>query len=420
MCGRAHGGRRAGVYGARVERLDRLMFDLCARHAVRAWGRVEPNPLVGCVLARPMDGTAPAPRETGAFGDAASLGWEILGIGHHRRFGGAHAEVEAIANAAARGRSARGATGWVSLEPCDHTGKTGPCSRALIGAGVAEVVFARRDPNPVSRGGAESLARAGVRVREFVVTPGAPDAAFRARALAEPFVGSLRGRTPWVIAKWAQTPAGSLVAPAGDGRWISCEKSRRRVHAMRARVGAIVTGVGTVLADDPLLTVRGRAGSRGRAAPRRVVLDSSLRTPPGAALLRGVKESPVLIVCAPGALRAHAASAAALRGAGAELLEAGAPGGRADLAEALGALRARGVHTVLLEAGPTLLAGAFEAGLVDEACAFVGGGAGMAPDDTARACAIAAPALASPGSWERALVCASGVDALAVWRRRAG
>ncbi len=406
------------MYGARVERLDRLMFDVCARHAVRAWGRVEPNPLVGCVLARPMQGPAPEATEAGALGEAAALGWEIVGIGHHRRFGGAHAEVEAIANAAARGQGARGATAWVSLEPCDHTGKTGPCSRALIEAGVVEVVFARRDPNPVSHGGAETLARAGVRVRERIITPGAPDAACRARALARPFIDSLRGRTPWVIAKWAQTPAGSLVAAAGDGRWISCEKSRRRVHAMRARVGAIVTGVGTVLADDPLLTVRGRAGSRGRPAPLRVVLDSSLRTPPGAALLRSANESPVLIVCARGAARAHEARAAPLRAAGAQLLEAGAPGGRADLSEALDALRARGVHSVLLEAGPTLLAAAFGAELVDEACVFVGGGVGTLSDDIARACARGAPALASPGEWERALVCASGADALAVWRRR--
>lgn len=408
------------MYGARVERLDRLMFDVCARHAVRAWGRVEPNPLVGCVLARPAQGSAPSASEAGAFGEAAALGWEIVGIGHHRRFGGAHAEVEAIANAEARGRSARGATAWVSLEPCDHTGKTGPCSRALIEAGVAEVVFARRDPNPVSRGGAETLARAGIRARESAATPGGSDAAFRARALAQPFVDSLGGRAPWVIAKWAQTADGSLVAPEGEGRWISCEKSRRRVHAMRARVGAIVTGVGTVLADDPLLTVRGRAGSCGRAAPLRVALDSSLRTPPGAALLRGAKVSPVLIVCARGAARAHEARASALRAAGAELLEVGAPGGRADLGEALGALRARGVHTVLLEAGPTLLAAAFDAGLVDEACVFVGGGAGASPDDIARACARAAPRLAAPGAWDAALLCASGADALAAWRRRAG
>ncbi len=389
------------------------MLDLAARHAVRAWGRVEPNPLVGCVLARRLGGASlrrigPG---AGAIRDVASLGWEVLGVGHHRRFGGAHAEAEALRNAAARGADARGSTAWVTLEPCDHTGKTGPCSRALLEAGVAEVVYARRDPNPISRGGAETLARAGALARES----GASAAAIR---LAQPFVAALRGRTPWVIAKWAQTPDGRLATRPGEPRWISCEASRRRVHGVRARVGAIVTGVGTVLTDDPLLTVRGGRALRGRAPAVRVVLDSSLRTPVGSAIVRSAREAPLVIVCARGALAAHAGRAAALAGAGAEVVEGAGHGDRPDFGGALAALRGRGVHQALLEAGPTLLATAFDNGLVDEAWAFVGAGAALTPAEVDRACALAAPALADTARWERALAARSGLDALAVWRRR--
>lgn len=425
------------------------MLDLAAKHAVRAWGRVEPNPLVGCVLARRAsgrEGSGKASGEAGSAFDAARrAGWEIIGIGHHRRFGGAHAEVEALRNARERGFDPRGATAWVTLEPCDHTGKTGPCARALLEAGVAEVIFARRDPNPISTGGAATLARGGVPARVC----GESDAAMR---LAQPFIASLTRDKPWIIAKWAQTPDGRLVTGPGEARWISGEKSRRRVHELRARVDAIVTGIGTVLADDPALTVRrggGRNGSpagpgssagvrvsvrgsvRGRP-PLRVVMDSGARTPLSSAVVETAREVPTLVLCAGGAAATDGAREAigarvrALRERGVEVEACAASNGRVNLSEALASLARRGVGSALLEAGPTLLGEACAEGLVDEAWAFIAGAAGDATL-ARQASAIVAPMLGAPTSvapvpaggaaWADAVNARSGEDRLVIWRR---
>lgn len=412
------------------------MLDLAAKHAVRAWGRVEPNPLVGCVLARRVSGREGSGESGGAFDAARRAGWEVIGIGHHRRFGGAHAEVEALRNARDRGADPRGATGWVTLEPCDHTGKTGPCSRALLEAGVAEVVFARHDPNPISAGGAATLAKGGVAVRVC----GASEAAMR---LAQPFIASLLTRDkPWLIAKWAQTPDGRMVTTPGEPRWISGERSRRRMHELRARVDAIITGVGTVIADDPALTVRrggggvGGPGSsggvrgsvRGRP-PLRVVMDSGARTPLSSAVVKTAREVPTIVLCADGAESAAGAigtRARALRERGVDVEACAASDGRVNLHDAMASLARRGVGNTLLEAGPTLLRKACAAGFVDEAWAFIAGAAGDATLARQASAIVAlmleapmpvAPMHADGAAWVDVVNARSGEDRLVIWRR---
>ena len=288
-----------------------------ARLARRATGRVEPNPRVGCVLlAAPPPGGAPTdPRP-------------VLGRGFHRRFGGPHAEAAALADARRRGTLAPGFTAVVTLEPCCHTGKTPPCVDALLAAGVGRVVVGERDPDPrVSGGGLARLRAAGVAVERA-----STDAT---RRLLAPFAKRTRSGLPWVVAKWAQTLDGRVAAAGGDSKWISNPASRRRVHRLRARVDAVLTGVSTVLADDARLTAR---GVRVHREAKRVVLDRSGRLPAGAALLRG--GPPVEVT--------------------------------ADPPEAvLRRLAAAGATNVLLEAGPRLTGAFFAAGLVDEVHAYV-------------------------------------------------
>lgn len=325
------------------------MLDLAARAALRAAGDAEPNPLVGCVL-------------TNGAG-------AIIGVGHHRRFGGPHAEIEALRDAERRGNSPRGATAWVTLEPCRGTGKTGPCTDALLRAGVSRVVYASADPAPKGVGGADALRAAGLTVR---LSDASPLASF----LAQPHLKRSAAGMPWIIAKWAQTREGRFVADSG--RWISCPASLRRVHRLRARVDMIITGVGSVLADDPLLTARNVP--RVRRLARRVIFDTQLRTPLDAALVRSARDVPLTILAGGSALSTRADHAASLRAAGAEIIET--PLGasvRLDAAAALGLLNARyAPANILLETGPGLLQEFLALRLADEAWAFIGGEAGAA------------------------------------------
>lgn len=316
---------------------------MAARAAVRAIGRVEPNPLVGCVI--------------------ASLAGEVLGIGHHRRFGGPHAEVEALANARARGRDVRGSVMVVTLEPCDHTGKTGPCSRAVMDAGIGRVVYARRDPNPVSTGGAERLRAGGVEVAEL-------GGVWEAMELSAPFCKRIETGLPWVIAKWAQTIDGAVATRTGSSQWISGERSRRMVHRTRAVVDAVCVGVGTVSADDPMLTAR---GVTVRRMARRVVIDSRARMPLGSVLVRTAREAPVTVVCNGEAVGEAGERIAALERAGVEVIAVdGNAEGRVDLRSAMRMLVDRYDATrVLVEGGAGLVSGLMGAGLVDEAQVYV-------------------------------------------------
>jgi diaminohydroxyphosphoribosylaminopyrimidine deaminase/5-amino-6-(5-phosphoribosylamino)uracil reductase len=270
--------------------------------------------------------------------------------GHHRRCGGPHAEADALARAGSR---ARGGTAVVTLEPCNHHGRTGPCSLALRRAGIARVAYACEDPNPVASGGAAALRASGV-------------AAFRlpcpeADDLAEPFLRRIRAGRPWVIVKYAQSADFRIAGRPGDPRWISSAASRLMVHRERGRVDAVLTGMGTVLADDPLLTVRGVSARR---VPLRAVWDPRLVIGLGRALVRTAHEHRTVIGCTAAGLASGPHRAAALRAAGAETVEAADP---AAFVRALGSL---GCATVLVEAGPGLVRALDGAGAIDDLWVF--------------------------------------------------
>jgi len=322
--------------------MDRRMLDTAARAAWRGVGAVEPNPPVGCVIADP-DGT-------------------ILAIGHHRFFGGPHAEVDALERCRSLGRDPKGATAWVTLEPCSHTGKTPPCTRALIEAGVAWVVCALREPGSVAKDGADGLRAAGVEVR-FT------DASRNAALLNQPYFKRATTGLPWVIAKWAQTIDGRIATRTGESKWISCDRSRAQVHRLRARVDCIVTGAGTVKADDPALTVRGVA--HPRRAPLRLIVDPSVQTSPDARLVRSAPDTPTIIACAEPLDADGQRRAARLESQGVRLLRAPAHGDGIDLGEILRALPVEhNVSTVMVESGPGLTGALLGAGLIDEIWVF--------------------------------------------------
>ncbi len=300
------------------------------RLAERGLYTTMPNPRVGCVLVR--DG-------------------EVVGEGWHEKAGEPHAEVHALRAAAAK---ARGATAYVSLEPCSHHGRTPPCANALIDAGVERVVAAMRDPNPeVSGRGIELLTLAGVRAEVGLMQA-------EAQALNPGFVSRMTRGRPWVRLKTASSLDGATALENGVSQWITGAAARADVQRWRARACAILTGVGTVLADDPRMDVRDVDIGR---QPLRVILDSRLRTPATARILRGG----ALIVCQD----AGDGPPPALLEAGATVLELPGPAGRPDLALLLEELARRGVNELHVEAGATLNGALLRAGLVDEWLAYL-------------------------------------------------
>jgi diaminohydroxyphosphoribosylaminopyrimidine deaminase/5-amino-6-(5-phosphoribosylamino)uracil reductase len=308
------------------------------RLAERGRGRVEPNPMVGAVFVK--DG-------------------RIVAEGYHRRFGEAHAEVNGIH--AARG-SLAGATVYVTLEPCNHFGKTPPCTQTLIDAKVARVVAAIADPDPrVCGRGFVRLRRAGIRVDVGLC-------ADEATELAAPYLTRAHLRRPYVILKWAQSIDGKLATSRGESRWISGEASRRRVHRLRAVCDGILVGIGTVLRDDPQLTAR---HVPVRRVATRVVLDTHLRIPPNAQVTRTAAQVPTLVLTSAAALAARAARARELQRCGVEIQACRVRQGHIDLADALRRLAQRGMTNVLVEAGSRVLTGMLDAGLADEALVFV-------------------------------------------------
>lgn len=309
---------------------DQAYMAQALRLAGRALNATHPNPRVGCVIVR--EG-------------------QVVGEGWHQAVGGPHAEVHALA---AAGAAARGATAYVTLEPCCHTGRTPPCTGALIRAGIARVVYAADDPNPrVAGGGARQLAAAGVAVERGLL-------AGPARALNRGFYRRMTSGRPFITSKIACSLDGRTALADGRSQWISGPESRADVQRERARCSAILTGIGTVLADDPRLDLRPEAPP-GARQPLRIVLDPSLRLPPGARLLAG--GGAVLVV----ATQADGPREQALLRAGArvERLAAGADGRLPldGLAALLGRLE---LNEVLVEAGATLNGALLAAGLIDE------------------------------------------------------
>jgi diaminohydroxyphosphoribosylaminopyrimidine deaminase / 5-amino-6-(5-phosphoribosylamino)uracil reductase len=301
--------------------------------AERGRGAVEPNPMVGAVVVR--DG-------------------EMVGFGHHARFGGPHAEVEALAVA---GERARGATLFVTLEPCCHVGKTPPCTEAVLAAGVARVVAAMADPFPrVAGGGLAILRDAGLAVEVGLE-------ADAARRLNAPYLKRLATGLPYVIAKWAMTLDGKTAAASGDSRWISGPRSRALVHELRGRMDAILVGIGTALADDPELTAR----PPGPRCAARVVLDGAARLPLDGRLARTARDVPVWVAVTD---RAPADRREALAATGCEVLAM--PGsGPVPIIPLLKELGRRGVTNLLVEGGGRTLGSFLDAGQVDAVDVFL-------------------------------------------------
>lgn len=367
------GATAASPLGADDTRFMRRAIEL----AWRGWGWTNPNPLVGCVLVR--DG-------------------RIIGEGWHEKCGQAHAERNALADCARRAANgaagaeraddapagdparghARGATAYVTLEPCCHTGKQPPCTEALIAAGVARMVVGSRDPNPLVAGkGSAKLREAGIRVDEDVLRGECDE-------LNPIFFRFISRKTPYVVAKWAMSADGKIACASGDARWVSGPESRRDTHELRHRLAAIAVGIDTVIADDPLLTCR-REGKPGNQ-PLRVVLDSRLRIPEDCALVRSCTqgEAPLAVAtCASVDDPSTDAGAKAqhLHALGVEVLRVPQDdAGRIAIRPLLHALGEKGIDSLLVEGGSGIHGAFFDEGAVDEVVVYLApkvvGGAG--------------------------------------------
>ena len=317
--------------------------------ARRGIGFVEPNPAVGAVVVAD-DG-------------------RVVGEGWHGQFGGPHAEVMALT---AAGAAARGAALFVTLEPCCHFGKTPPCTRAVIAAGIRRVVVATVDPaDHVNGGGLAELRAAGIEVEVGLL-------ADDARRLIAPFAKLTTTGLPWVHAKWAMTLDGKIASKTGSSRWITNAASRAVVHQLRGRMDAIIVGIGTVLADDPLLTAR----PPGPRTPIRIVLDSTARTPLQSQFVRTAREFRTVVVAT---RHAPEDRSAALRAAGVEVLVISEDSAsHPDLRLLLMELGRQQLTNVLVEGGSQVLGWCFDLGLIDEVHAFiapklVGGAAAQTP-----------------------------------------
>ncbi len=314
--------------------LDTWHINRALQLASGGQGSVEPNPMVGCVIAR---------------------GAEIIGEGWHRRFGGPHAEVEALAMAGSR---ASKATLYVTLEPCCHQGKTPPCTKAIIDAGVSRVVVAMQDPFPkVDGGGIEQLRKAGIEVEVGILED-------EARWLCAPYLKLNQSGQPWVIAKWAMTLDGKIATKQGDSQWISHPDSRKIVHALRGRVDAVMVGRQTAAHDDPLLTAR----PPGPRVALRIVVDTRASLSSSNRLLATLDEAPLLIAVGE---EAPAADRERLANAGCEVFVCEGDTHAQRLDVLLDELGRRRLTNVLTEGGGGLLGGMLDANAIDEVHAFI-------------------------------------------------
>lgn len=311
-----------------------------------------------------------APSPNPPVGACVVSGGAIVGVGHHQRAGEDHAEVVALRDA---GDRARGATVFVTLEPCNHHGRTAPCTEALLRAGVARVVFALADPNPHVRGhGRDALRAAGVVVEQGFE----PDAQRDAEHVIAPWLRYITSGRAHVTLKAAMSLDGSIATRGGESRWITSPEARRDGHRLRACCDAVLVGSGTVRADDPRLTVRDVPSER---APVRVVVSRDARLPPGAQLVVTAREVPTWVLCAAGADegRRRELSAAGVR----VIALPPGDGGAVDLAVGLRALASEGVVSVLCEGGGALHGRLRDAGLVDRVVCYVApmlmGGGGL-------------------------------------------
>lgn len=318
----------------------RNYMELALQLAARGLGNVEPNPAVGVVIVK---------------------AGKIIGRGWHKKFGGPHAEINALADCKKQGANPKGATMFVTLEPCCHFGKTGPCTDALIAAKLKKVIVAVIDPSKHTNGkGIRRLRIAGIKVEVGLCEA-------EARVLNAPFLKFASTGKTWVTLKWAQSIDGKLAWAKADNkhRWISCEESRKDAHNLRRRVGAILVGINTVLKDDPLLTPRQANGQE----PLRIVLDNHLRIPLDCKLLKTAMDVPLLIVTLVPSLRTKAKKAKQIISRGAEILAC--PISSSNLKFLLNELSKRGVRHLLVEGGPTVISSFLKAKLADEIVIYV-------------------------------------------------
>ena len=320
---------------------DEKYMQMALKLAQRGIGLVEPNPAAGCVIVKSS---------------------QIIGKGWHKKFGGPHAEINAISDCKTLGVSPAGATMYVTLEPCCHRGKTGPCTDAIIAAKLAKVVVAMIDPSEHAAGrGIEQLRNAGISVQAGVCEN-------EAKLLNAPFIKSATTGKCWVVLKWAQSIDGKLAyADENNERWLSNEQSRKDAHKLRRRVQGILVGIGTVLADDPLLTAR---PSRGKQ-PTRIVLDSQLRIPLDCKLLATAKKAPVLIITSAEAVRTNSQKQEKITQKGAEVLTVPTTQGRCDICFLLDELSRRGIAQLLVEGGPSVIASFLKERFADEICVYI-------------------------------------------------
>lgn len=325
-------------------------MQMALKLAERGRGAVEPNPLVGCVITK--------------ANQTAGKGW-------HKKFGGPHAEINALEDCKNLGVNPAGGTMHVSLEPCCHQGKTGPCTEAIIKARISRVVVAAIDPSEHAKGkGIEQLRQAGIEVELGVCEA-------EAKLLNAPFFKFASTGKSWVILKWAQSIDGKLAyADVTETLWISSEQSRKDAQHLRRRADAIVVGINTVIADDPLLTARPARAT----TPLRVVLDNNLRIPPACQLLKTTDKAPVLIYTRQGSVDANLEKADAIQKSGAQILGFGDTGGGSNLHFLLEQLARRGCQQLLVEGGAKLISSFLKENLADEIAVYISpnilGGAG--------------------------------------------
>jgi diaminohydroxyphosphoribosylaminopyrimidine deaminase / 5-amino-6-(5-phosphoribosylamino)uracil reductase len=303
-------------------------------------GRVSPNPMAGAVLVRDD---------------------RVIGEGFHAELGGLHAERAAIEDARGRGEDAAGSTIYVTLEPCAHTGRQPPCTEAILEAGISRVVYASEDPTEKASGRGPGMLRDGGVAVELA---GGPEAS-AARLMNQPFRKRARTGRPLVTYKAAMSLDGRVASPTGDSRWISSIESRELVHRWRAESDAVAVGIGTAVADDPLLTARLEDASR---QPARVVFDSHARLAVDSALVNSIDEAPLIVICAP---EAPSARRDALEKAGADVIVAPGRSPGTRLESALDELGRRQIQDLLVEGGPTLAGALFDAGEIDELRLFI-------------------------------------------------
>ena len=319
------------------QKLDREMMSRALDLAILGEGHVEPNPMVGCVIAK---------------------GDQIIAEGHHECFGGPHAEINALAKLKSLG-DAVGATAYVTLEPCCHTGKTPPCTRSLIESGVARVVIALTDPFPkVAGGGIRELQQVGVQVDTGVL-------ADEASEVLAPYLKLLRTGRPWVVGKWAMTLDGKIATRTGESQWITGKTSRKAVHQLRGRVDAIAAGMGTIKADNPLLTAR-PAGPR--IATRLVFCQSGLPNIKSQ-LVQSIESAPLILIVPVGRL---VESRREYESRGVEFVEVDSSEPRSMVRQTLDELGRRMMTNLMVEGGGRLLASFLEAGELDECHVYLG------------------------------------------------